>query len=86
VAFHSARAFAHTRSDDFRLSNANMWTEPRHSPAGGSIQIMRLSDGLFRVAWHASERMNEIYTHRELAPLRDAVRVGSKRDMIAPFV
>jgi hypothetical protein len=32
---------------DFRLSNANMWTEPRHYPAGGSIQIMRLSDGYF---------------------------------------
>jgi hypothetical protein len=43
----SARAIAHTSTDDFRLSNANMWTEPHHTPDGGSLQLMRLKDGHF---------------------------------------
>ncbi len=47
VLFRSARAIAYTSTDDFRLSNANMWTEPRHSPDGGSFQLMRLGDGHF---------------------------------------
>jgi hypothetical protein len=47
VLFRSARAIAHTSTDDFRLSNANMWTEPHHTPDGGSLQLMRLRDGHF---------------------------------------
>jgi hypothetical protein len=47
VVFRSARAIAYTKTDDFRLSNPNMWTEPRHNPDGGSLQLMRLSDGYF---------------------------------------
>jgi hypothetical protein len=47
VLFRSARAIAYTSTDDFRLSNVNMWTEPGHSPAGGSFQMMRLRDGHF---------------------------------------
>jgi hypothetical protein len=43
--FRSARVIANTSTDDFRLSNANMWTEPRHTPDGGSLQLMRLRDG-----------------------------------------
>jgi hypothetical protein len=43
----SARAIAHTSTDDFRLSNANMWTEPHHTSDGGSVQLMRLRDGHF---------------------------------------
>ena len=41
------RAIAHTSTDDFRLSNANMWTEPHHAQDGGSLQLMRLKDGQF---------------------------------------
>ena len=47
VLFRSARAIAYSSTDDFRLSNANMWTEPRHTPDGGSLQLMRLRDGHF---------------------------------------
>jgi hypothetical protein len=47
VAFRSARAIAYTGTDDFRLSNVNMWTEPQHTPDGGSIELMRLSDSYF---------------------------------------
>ena len=47
VVFRSARAIAYTKTDDFRLSNANMWTEPHHNPDGGSLQLMRLKDGHF---------------------------------------
>jgi hypothetical protein len=47
IAYRSARAINST-TDDFRLSNANKWTEPRHIPdAGGSVQLMRLKDGNF---------------------------------------
>lgn len=35
----------HTNSDDFRLSNINMWTEVHHPEDGGSVQRMRLKDG-----------------------------------------
>ncbi len=45
VLFRSARAIAYTSTDDFRLSNANMWTEPHHPPDGGSVQLIRLKDG-----------------------------------------
>ena len=49
IAFRSARAIAYTKTDDFRLGHANMWTEPHHNPKGGSIQLMRLIDGYFVV-------------------------------------
>ena len=48
VAFRSARAIAYSKTDDFRLSKAHMWTEPQHIPdGGGSVQLMRLKDGHF---------------------------------------
>jgi len=47
VLFRSVRAIAYTSSDDFRLRNANMWTEPRLAADGGSYQLMRLEDGNF---------------------------------------
>jgi len=47
LAFRSARALAYTRTDDFPLSSANMWTEPHHAPDGGSLQLMRLKDDQF---------------------------------------
>src|SRR5215475_7059654 len=49
IAFRSARTIAYTKTDDFRLGHANMWTEPHHNPKGGSIQLMRLIDGYFVV-------------------------------------
>jgi hypothetical protein len=39
------RAVTHMDSDDFRLSNANIWTEAHHTKDGGSVQRMRLKDG-----------------------------------------
>jgi hypothetical protein len=47
VVFRSSRTIAHTSTDDFRLRNANIWTEPDHTPDGGSLQLMRLRDGHF---------------------------------------
>jgi len=43
--FGNVQGIAHLNSDDFRLSNANMWTEPHHTKDGGSFQRMRLEDG-----------------------------------------
>ena len=47
--FREARAIAGASTDEFRLSNANMWTEPHHVADGGSSQLMRLRDGHFVV-------------------------------------
>jgi len=47
VLLRSARTIAYTSTDDFRLGNANMWTEPHRTPDGGSLQLMRLRDGHF---------------------------------------
>ena len=43
--FRQARTIADTDSDEFRLSNSNMWTEAHHNEDGGSFQRMRLEDG-----------------------------------------
>lgn len=45
--FHWARAIAHSYSDEFRLGQANLWTEVHHTKDKGSYQTMRLKDGNF---------------------------------------
>jgi hypothetical protein len=46
---HWARAIAHSHSDEFRLGQANLWTEAHHTKGKGSYQTMRLKDGKFLV-------------------------------------
>ena len=82
VVFRSARAIAYTSTDDFRLSNANMWTEPRHTPDGGSSQLMRPKDGhlvlisvgVSTVKVFTTQDQSDITQYRELQefPVRSA--------------
>jgi hypothetical protein len=83
TALRSARAIAYTSTDDFRLSNVNMWTEPRHPQDGGSLQLMRLKDGQFvlisvgvsTVKIFATPDRSDITQYRELHefPLHSAL-------------
>jgi hypothetical protein len=43
--FRQARTIADVNTDEFRLSNSNIWTEAHHTDDGGSVQRMRLEDG-----------------------------------------
>ncbi len=45
--FQLARAITSSHSDEFRLGQANLWTEPHHLGDKGSYQTMRLKDGNF---------------------------------------
>jgi hypothetical protein len=47
VVWRYARTLAYAETDQFRLSQPDMWTEVNHVPDSGAVQQMQLEDGTF---------------------------------------
>src|SRR5207253_771415 len=66
---------AHTKSPEFRLSMANLWTEVQHVKNGGSSQMMRMEDaniillsvGLDTTKVFTTPRLDSVESFSELA-------------------
>lgn len=74
VSFKLKKTIENSKSDDFRLSMTNMWTEEHQTKDGGSFEMMRLKDnnivfisvGITTVKIFVTPKISDLTQYREL--------------------